>query len=290
MAKALIRPDRARPYSTVQALLFGAGALASVLGFVLQMALLAGIVMLVMAFFRNRSGQPAYAGASASRGSTTSINNAYRATPSSLGGGSAALSLQQADFDAFERLLGEIREKEGWNDPGRVRGSAAGVAEAIRNGTIAGAGLDVFAKEPTTESPLFGLPEVVVTPHLGASTVEAQDKAGITIADMVVLALKGEFVPFAVNLAAREASATIQPFLPLAERLGQLFIALADGSVDTLEVSYEGQIADYDCKVLTLAALESGVDLADGEEYLLVGRLVSQRGGRILFRVDLQHA
>ena len=89
-----------------------------------------------------------------------------------------------------------------------------------------------------------------------ASTVEAQDKAGQTIAEQVVLALRGEFVPFAVNLAATEANATVQPFLPLAERLGRLFTALAGGMVDTLEVGYEGQIADYDCKVLTLGVLK----------------------------------
>jgi D-3-phosphoglycerate dehydrogenase len=97
---------------------------------------------------------------------------------------------------------------------------------------------------------------VVVTPHLGASTVEAQDKAGQTIAEQVVLALRGEFVPFAVNLAATEANSTVQPFMPLAERLGRLFTALAGGTVDTLEISYEGQIADYDCRVLTLSVLK----------------------------------
>lgn len=130
------------------------------------------------------------------------------------------------------------------------------LAKAIEDGTIAGAAIDVFATEPTTESPLFGLSSVVVTPHLGASTVEAQDKAGQTIAEQVVLALRGEFVPFAVNLAATEANATVQPFLPLVERLGRLFTALAGGVVDTLEVGYEGQIADYDCRVLTLGVLK----------------------------------
>ncbi len=129
------------------------------------------------------------------------------------------------------------------------------LADAVRERRIAGAALDVFATEPTTESPLFGLDEVVVTPHLGASTAEAQDKAGVTIAEQVVLALNGDFVPFAVNVAAAEASSTVRPFLPLAERLGVLFTGLAGGMVDTLEVSYEGQIADYDCSVLTLSVL-----------------------------------
>lgn len=131
----------------------------------------------------------------------------------------------------------------------------AALEEALRDGRIAGAGLDVWTTEPTTESPLFELDNVVVTPHLGASTAEAQDKAGQTIAEQVVLALEGEFVPYAVNVAASEASETVRPFLPLAERLGTLFTAIAEGVATTLEVSFEGEIADYDCRVLTLAIM-----------------------------------
>ncbi len=129
------------------------------------------------------------------------------------------------------------------------------LADAVREGRIDGASLDVFQAEPATESPLFDLESVVVTPHLGASTAEAQDKAGQTIAEQVVLALRGDFVPYAVNVAASEAAETVRPFLPLAERLGALFSALADGLPDQLDVSYEGEIADYDCRVLTLAIL-----------------------------------
>ncbi|MCU1396068.1 MAG: serA [Ilumatobacteraceae bacterium] len=130
------------------------------------------------------------------------------------------------------------------------------LAEAISGGVIAGAALDVFTKEPMTESPLFGLDAVVVTPHLGASTREAQDKAGDTIADMVQLALAGEFVPFAVNINAAEANETLKPFLPLAERLGRLFASLIGGSPQTLEICAEGEIAGYDTRILTLAALK----------------------------------
>jgi D-3-phosphoglycerate dehydrogenase len=120
----------------------------------------------------------------------------------------------------------------------------------------------------------------VVTPHLGASTAEAQDKAGQTIAEQVVLALKGEFVPFAVNLAATEASATVQPFMPLVERLGRLFTALAGGVVDTLEISYEGQIADYDCRVLTLSALKGVLSPVIDEPVSFVNapQLAEERG------------
>ena len=132
----------------------------------------------------------------------------------------------------------------------------AALAEAIREGRVAGAALDVWATEPTTESPLFGLDSVVVTPHLGASTREAQDKAGDTIAEQVELALAGEFVPFAQNVSAAEASETVRPFLPLAERLGGLFASLNEGVPDLLEIEYQGQIADYDTRILTLSVLK----------------------------------
>ncbi|MCU1359483.1 MAG: serA [Ilumatobacteraceae bacterium] len=128
------------------------------------------------------------------------------------------------------------------------------LADAIREGIIAGAALDVFATEPTTESPLFGLDSVIVTPHLGASTREAQDKAGDTIADMVQLALAGDFVPFAVNVNAAEANETLKPFLPLAERLGRLFASLSGAAPKTLEICCDGDIAGYDTRIVTLAA------------------------------------
>ncbi|NDG77231.1 MAG: hypothetical protein EBX51_05390, partial [Acidimicrobiia bacterium] len=93
------------------------------------------------------------------------------------------------------------------------------LAEVLRDGIIAGAALDVFEQEPVTDSVLFTLPNVVVTPHLGASTREAQDKAGEVIADMVQLALAGDFVPFAVNVNASEANETLKPFIWRAQRV-----------------------------------------------------------------------
>ncbi len=132
----------------------------------------------------------------------------------------------------------------------------AALAEALRDGTVAGAALDVFAAEPTTESPLFGIDSVVVTPHLGASTREAQDKAGDTIADMVQLALAGEFVPFAVNLAVTEAHDSLRPFLPLAERLGGLFGSLVGELPTTIEVAVEGEIGMHDTRIIGLAVLK----------------------------------
>ena len=96
-----------------------------------------------------------------------------------------------------ERLNGHLK---GICDTEGVAIDEEALADAVREGRIAGAALDVFAEEPTTESPLFGLPGVIVTPHLGASTTEAQEKAGTTIAEQVGLALAGDFVPFAVNI------------------------------------------------------------------------------------------
>ncbi len=130
------------------------------------------------------------------------------------------------------------------------------LADCIRDGVIAGAALDVFETEPTTSSPLFGLEQVVVTPHLGASTREAPDKAGDTIADMVQLALAGDFVPFAVNVSAAEANETLRPFLPLAERLGRLYSSLVGAAPGTVELAVEGDIGGYDTRILGLAALK----------------------------------
>jgi D-3-phosphoglycerate dehydrogenase len=154
------------------------------------------------------------------------------------------------------------------------------LADAIRDGRIAGAALDVFETEPTTSSPLFDLDPVVVTPHLGASTIEAQDKAGRTIAEQVVLALRGEFVPLAVNLAVTDVNPFVAPYMPLAERLGRLFTSLAGGLVSALDITYEGQIAGYDCSVLTLAVLKGALGGVTEEPVSFVNapRVADERG------------
>jgi D-3-phosphoglycerate dehydrogenase len=141
----------------------------------------------------------------------------------------------------------------------------ADLADAIRNGHVQGAALDVFEKEPTTESPLFELPSVVVVPHLGASTFEAQDKAGVTIAEQVQLALAGDFVPYAVNVAAGEVSNAVRPFMGLAEVLGRFIGGLLDGKPADLEVNYLGELAGSGTKILTLCALK-GLLTATGHD------------------------
>ncbi|MGH2726311.1 MAG: phosphoglycerate dehydrogenase, partial [Actinomycetota bacterium] len=134
----------------------------------------------------------------------------------------------------------------------------AALATAVASGRLGGAALDVFASEPPeSTSPLFESDQVVVTPHLGASTEEAQEKAGATIAEQVVLALRGELAPYAVNVdAGRELSDVVRPFLPLAEKLGRILTALSGGHAHEVQFSYQGQIADHDTRVLTLAGLK----------------------------------
>ena len=154
------------------------------------------------------------------------------------------------------------------------------LADAIGSGLIEGAALDVFVQEPTTASPLFELPSVVVTPHLGASTKEAQDKAGVSIAEQVGLALAGDFVPFAVNIGAAEASETVRPFLPLAERLGRVFASLAGKLAAVLDIEYQGQLADYDTRILTLSVLKGLFQHATDEpvSYVNAPQLAEERG------------
>ena len=154
------------------------------------------------------------------------------------------------------------------------------LAEAIRNGIVAGAGLDVFAKEPCTDSPLFALPGVVVSPHLGASTEEAQDKAGVTIAEQVLLSLAGDFVPYAVNVAATDVSDVVRPFMPLAEQLGRFFGCLHDGLPDGLEIECQGELAAVSTGILTLSALK-GVFSGSTDEpvsYVNAPQLAEERG------------
>jgi D-3-phosphoglycerate dehydrogenase / 2-oxoglutarate reductase len=130
------------------------------------------------------------------------------------------------------------------------------LAEALRDGVIAGAAIDVFASEPTTDSPLFGLPNVIVTPHLGASTEEAQDKAGTQVAEYVSLALAGDFVPSAVNVQGGPVADELKPFVPLGEELGRLLTSLAaDGLGSEVTVEYLGAIAELDGRVVGLSVL-----------------------------------
>ncbi|MCP2280750.1 phosphoglycerate dehydrogenase [Nocardia amikacinitolerans] len=131
----------------------------------------------------------------------------------------------------------------------------AALAEAIKSGHVRAAGLDVFDTEPCTDSPLFELPQVVVTPHLGASTSEAQDRAGTDVAKSVLLALAGEFVPGAVNVTGGAVGEEVSPWLEIVRKQGALVGALSDELPVSIEVQVRGELASEDVAVLELSAL-----------------------------------
>jgi D-3-phosphoglycerate dehydrogenase len=137
--------------------------------------------------------------------------------------------------------------------------------QALKDGKIAGAGLDVFATEPCTDSPLFTLDNVVATPHLGASTDEAQERAGIAVAISVRKALSGELVPDAVNVKGGAIDEEVRPVLPLVEKLAQVATALANDVISAINVEVRGEISSLDVSVLATSALK-GALIAMGSE------------------------
>jgi D-3-phosphoglycerate dehydrogenase / 2-oxoglutarate reductase len=155
------------------------------------------------------------------------------------------------------------------------------LADAIAEGRVGGAGIDVYAKEPCTSSPLFAFDNVVATPHLGASTAEAQDKAGLAVARSVKLALQGEFVPDAVNVQAGGVVAEdVRPLLPLAEKLGQVFTSVAGGVAAAVTVEVRGDVVTDDVSVLRLAVTKGlfATVVEDQVTYVNAPLLASERG------------
>ncbi|HEY6800796.1 MAG TPA: NAD(P)-dependent oxidoreductase, partial [Agromyces sp.] len=163
---------------------------------------------------------------------------------------------------------------------------------ALTTGEIAGAGLDVFTSEPPVEGgtarALLDLPNVVVTPHLGASTEEAQEKAGVSVARSVRLALGGELVPDAVNVAGGIIDPYVRPGIPLVEKLGQIFAALAHSPLTSLDVEVHGELNDYDVSVLKLAALKGVFTniVSETVSYVNAPLLADQRGVEVRLLVD----
>jgi D-3-phosphoglycerate dehydrogenase len=213
-----------------------------------------------------------------------------------------------ADFLTIH--LPKTPETEGWlnaevfakcKDGVRVLNVARGplvndedLQAAIDSGKVGGAALDVFRSEPITEHPLFGYPNVIVTPHLGASTAEATDRAGYQAAEQVVAALTGGVVSSAVNVPSipPEDFAVMGPFLPLCRSLGRIGTALAlasGGSVDRVAIDFFGRLAERDTRLLTLEVLLGALRGDSGEEPNAVNApsLAEERGIRI---VEAKHS
>jgi D-3-phosphoglycerate dehydrogenase len=206
--------------------------------------------------------------------------------------------LVQADFLTIhlprtpetEGLIGE-RELALLKPDARIVNTSRGgilderaLVNALRDGRLGGAALDVFSQEPIPKAhPLLVYDNVVATPHLGASTREAQDKAGTAIAEMVSLALRGEFVPYAVNVPAADVSEHVRAFLPLAEKLGAILTGLAEAAIGSIEAEYLGQLAEQDTRILTVAALKGALTrfVHEPVSYVNATVIAEERGLRV---------
>jgi D-3-phosphoglycerate dehydrogenase len=187
------------------------------------------------------------------------------------------------------------------------------LADAVKAGIVGGAAVDVFEQEPPKDSPLVGVEHIIVTPHLGASTEEAQVRVAVDVAEQVVDVLHGRPARTAVNVTPvrPEALATLQPYITLAEKMGRLQAQLAEGHVVDLEITYSGEIADLDVSAVTPSflvgllqpALEEPVNLVNApvlaearglkikesrstaaEDYssLIISRIASDRGEHVI--------
>ena len=164
----------------------------------------------------------------------------------------------------------------------------AALAEAIQQGRVAGAGIDVFATEPCTDSPLFALEQVVVTPHLGASTDEAQEKAGIAVAKSVRQALSGDLVPDAVNVSGGDIVEEVRPGIALVEKLGRIFTAVAGHAPLHLHLDVCGEITEHDVSIWKLSALKGLFQDVVEEQvsYVNAPVIAEQRGVGVTLTTD----
>ncbi len=179
--------------------------------------------------------------------------------------------------DALKKVKKEVRIINAAR--GGVLDEAA-LYDAIVEGRVAGAGLDVYVTEPCTDSPLFQLDQVVATPHLGASTDEAQERAGIAVAVSVRKALAGELVPDAVNVKGGAIHDEIRPSLPLVEKMAQLATAIAGETPVSIEISVKGDISGYDSSILAISALKGALVASGCEDvtYVNAPGLATERG------------
>jgi len=160
------------------------------------------------------------------------------------------------------------------------------LVEAIEQKRLAGAAIDVFPNEPVTESPLFKYDNVIVTPHLGASTAEAQATAAVDVAEQIIDIFEGKPARYAVNapFIPAEMVPVLAPFMTLGTKLGQLLSQLAEGQLNALEIKYEGEISSYDTNALKAAILKGLLESVSEEKVNLVNAnlIASQRGLKVV--------
>jgi len=179
--------------------------------------------------------------------------------------------LSESDFvtihttltEGTKKLLGE-KELKKMKPTARIINTARGgivdeaaLGKALREGWIAGAALDVFEKEPVTSHPLFESDRIVVTPHLGASTAEAQERVAIDVAEQIMAVLNGQPARYAVNapLISPETYTALAPFIPVATKAGSLAVQLHEGQMGNVEIHYSGDIAQHDLTPLKAAVI-----------------------------------
>ena len=154
--------------------------------------------------------------------------------------------------------------------------------KAIEEGRVAGAAIDVFVEEPAKDSVLFKSDKILVTPHLAASTVEAQAGAALDVAEQIIAVLKGEPARYAVNtpLISPETLAVVGPFLGVAQQVGRLLYQLGEGQMSTISIKYEGEIANHDTVALKAAVLGGLLETISEERVNLVNaNIIAQRRG-----------
>ena len=197
-------------------------------------------------------------------------------TPETLGLiGEEALKLVKPSVRIINAARGGIVDEEA-------------LAIALKEGRVAGAGIDVWVKEPCTQSPLFDFESVVVTPHLGASTGEAQEKAGVSVARSVRLALAGELVPDAVNVSSGFIAEEVRPGIALVEKLGRIYTALAGAVPVQLDIEVRGEITEFDVSVWKLSALKGLFQdvVEESVTYVNAPLLAQERGCEVRLLTD----
>ncbi len=215
--------------------------------------------------------------------------------------------LRESDFltvhttlsEKTRRLIGEAELRE-MKPTARIINTARGgivdeeaLEAALTEGRLAGAALDVFETEPLTEHPLFGNERVVVTPHLGASTAEAQERVSQDVAEQIIAVLKGEPAQYAVNapLISPETYTYLAPYIPVAFKTGSLAVQLCQGQMEEIEIDYAGELTQYDLTPLK-AAMVGGLLAPISEEQVNVVNvdiIAARRGMRITEKRSPSH-